>query len=244
MQRFVRAPVLVMLAAGWLAITPTADAGPIYLVDTLGVATPTTSFSVFGAGGPSVTAEQSPGPQFTLLDNMVLTGIGAFLNNCGIFLGNPPCPNRLPYIVEIRPSIGGIPDPSTVLASFVLTDDNEPLVVSFESVRPFRLALEPGSYFALFALQQASDEAGLLGNTGPFGYVAGSTLLGFLNPLTGSSSVGPAAAAVRITAATVPEPSTLSFLGLALTMVGMMTHRVSSTRKRWKNHSHVVQTRE
>jgi hypothetical protein len=93
MKRFMRAPVLVLLAAVWLAITPTADAGPIYLVDTLGVATPFTSFSVFGAGGPSVTATQSPGPQFTLLDNMVLTGIGAFLNNCVIFLGNPPCPN-------------------------------------------------------------------------------------------------------------------------------------------------------
>ena len=232
MQRFVRAPVLVLLAAVWLAITPTADAGPIYLVDTLGVATPTTHFSVFGAGGPSVTATQSPGPQFTLLDNMVLTGIGAFLNNCGVVAGIPQCPNRLPYIVEIRPSIGGIPDPSTVLASFVLTDDNEPRVVSFESVA-FNLALEPGSYFALFALQQASDEGILLGNTGPFGYVAGSPdVLGFLNPLTGSSSGGGTLpAAVRITA-TVPEPSTLSFLGLALTMVGMMTHRVSSTRKR------------
>lgn len=230
MKRSVRAPVLVLLAAVWLAITPTADAGPIYLVDTLGVATPTTQFSDSGAGGSSVSAEQSPGPQFTLLDNMVLTGIGAFLNNCGVVAGIPQCPNRLPYIVEIRPSIGGIPDPSTVLASFVLTDDNDPRVVSFESVA-FRLALEPGSYFALFALQQTSDEGFLLGNTGPFGYVAGSTLTGFLNPLTGSSSVGTLPAAVRITA-TVPEPSTLSVLGLALTMVGMMTHRVSSTRKR------------
>ena len=87
MKRSVRAPVLVLLAAVWLAITPTADAGPIYLVDTLGVATPTTQFSDSGAGGSSVSAEQSPGPQFTLLDNMVLTGIQRFSTIVGLLLG-------------------------------------------------------------------------------------------------------------------------------------------------------------
>ena len=206
------AVAVVLLMAVFLR--PTIASG-IAIVDTLGIATPTTQFSVFGSGGSTIYSKQFVGPQFTLPDSAVLTEIGAFVNNCAsIVAGVPQCPHTLPLIVQIRPSIGGIPDPSTVLSSFKLSHDNVPLLISFESA-PINLTLGAGSYFALFGTQQTSDE-GFLMNTAssPFTYLAGRTILGSLNPISGVSSASSQFAAVRIstTAAPAPEPSTLLLL--------------------------------
>jgi hypothetical protein len=194
------------------------------IVDTLGVATPTTHFSVFGTGGLGISPLNLVGPEFTLPTNMVLTEIGAFVNNCAnIVLGVPQCPATLPFIVQIRPSTGGVPDPSTVLASLELSHDNDPLLVSFESVA-ITLDLGAGSYFALFGPQQTSDAGFLLGSaSSPFPYVAGLTTFGFID--NGHSSTGLAFGAVRITAATVPEPSSLTLLAGALAIISFAARR-------------------
>jgi hypothetical protein len=103
----------------------------------------------------------------------------------------------LPFIVQIRPSINGVPDPFTVLASFVLSHDNDPLVVSYEFATT-NFTLAAGTYFALFA-PQGSDAGFLLGSASdPFMYQAGMVTLGFLDPSTGQSSIGQVPAAVRI----------------------------------------------
>src|SRR5947208_1461926 len=126
-RAFARSAAVVILMVAFFQ--PTV-AGAAAIVDTLAIATPTTQFSVFGAGGQAIFSEQFVGPQFTLQSSAVLTEIGAFVNNCAtIFTGVPQCPDTLPFIVQIRRSVGGIPDRSTVLASFTLSHDNDPFLV-------------------------------------------------------------------------------------------------------------------
>jgi hypothetical protein len=82
--------------------------------------------------------------------------LGGFVNNCqGVF--GIDC-SSVPLIVQIRPSTNGVPDASNVLASFVLSNDNNLLIVSYESVA-INLTLPPGTSFALLAPQ--NQDAGL-----------------------------------------------------------------------------------
>lgn len=170
----------------------------VSILDALGAATPTTLFSVFGSGGATVMSSAFPGPEFTLTQATTITEIGAFLNNCrAINAGVPDCPGTLPFIVQVRPSKDGVPDASTVLASFTLSHDNDPLIISYESVA-IDLTLGPGTYFALFA-PQGSDAGFLLDNASdPFNYLAGTITMAVLNPATGTSTVEHDRGAVRI----------------------------------------------
>jgi hypothetical protein len=165
-----------------------AGASDVPIVDTLGTATPATQFGVSGSGGIAVLSFQYVGPRFTLAEATVITEIGGFVNNFT---------SSLPFTVQIRPSVGGVPDPSTILATIVLSSDNDPLVVSFESSET-SLTLEPGTYFALFAPED--EDQGFLLNTAsdPFNYLADLTTMGFLDPTTGASSASEQFGAVRI----------------------------------------------
>jgi hypothetical protein len=189
--------LFLLLLAAFAPVMPAVAASPdpptIAILDTLGVATPTTKFSVFGSGGISILPTQFVGPRFTLTQETVITEIGGFLN------GDIPSPtNPLPFIVQIRPSVAGTPDTSTVLASFVLSSDNNPLIVSYESVST-KLILEAGTYFALFGSQGGNQGFVLANAESPFAYTAGTTTFGVLNPTAGTSSTnGLTAAAVRI----------------------------------------------
>jgi hypothetical protein len=79
----------------------------------------------------------------------------------------------------------------------VLSHDDDPLVVSYESVST-SLSLGAGTYFAMFAPQGA--DAGFVAGfaSSPFAYLSGSTTLGFLDPTTGDSVASEQFAAVRI----------------------------------------------
>ena len=182
------------LVSGFLmfaSVAPAWASGTISILDTLGAATPDTQFS-FGGADSIITNRFAPvGPKFTLTQPTTLTEIGAFLN-C-----DPPLCLTLPFIVEIRPSINGLPDPSTVLATFVLSDDNNPLVFSYESAA-IDLLLQPGTYFAIFA-PQGIDELLLLGRAiDPFNYEAGLIDLGVVDLFSGISFVFQERGAVRI----------------------------------------------
>ena len=183
---------------GAVAVSPPAGAADIIILDTLGTATPSTTFSVFGAGGQSVFGSQLVGPRFNLAERTTITEIGGFLNNCVSIIGGvPQCPGTLPFTVQLRPSVDGVPDPLTVLATLVLSHDDDPLVISYESVST-DLTLEPGAYFALFAPQD--DDVGLLmgSASSPSAYQAGLTNVGFLDPTTGASFSSDQFAAVRV----------------------------------------------
>lgn len=192
---------------------PTADllnAPTLSILDALGAATPTTQFSVFGSSGGSVLPFQFLGPEFTLTQPTSITEIGGFLNNCKSS-AFPECPGTLPLIVQIRPSTNGLPDGSSILASFTLSHDNDPLVISYESVA-INVTLGPGSYFALFA-PQGSDEGFLLaGASVPFSYQAGSVTMGVFNPITGTSSVEAQRGAVRILGAPATPQAAIQLL--------------------------------
>ena len=208
----------------------TADvvgASAVSLLDALGAATPATQFSVFGSSGSAILSSQFVGPEFILTQPTTITEIGGFINNCGtIVASSPECPGTLPLIVQIRPSRNGIPDAATVLASFALSHDDDPLVVSYESVAP-DLTLGPGSYFALFA-PQGSDAGFLLGNArDPFIYQAALITLGAFNPTTGTSSVETNRGAVRILGARATPQAAIQAL---MTDVGTLVSEGELTR--------------
>jgi hypothetical protein len=166
------------------------------ILDTLGAASPTQTFSIFGTAGSTIAPSAYTGPRFTLSKRTTITEIGGFMNNCkSIVLGVTDCPDTRPFLAQIRPALAGGPDPSTVLATFQLSHDANPLVMSYESVAP-NYTLDAGTYYALF-VPQGADQGYILGNTSS-GYRAGVPVLGSLNPLTGSTATEQVPAAVRI----------------------------------------------
>jgi hypothetical protein len=151
--------------------------GCVTVVDTLGIATTQTQF--LSAGGTSILPTQFVGPRFTLTQSAVLSEIGGFINH---YTPPPPqCANPLPFVVQIRPQLGNSPDPNTIIASFTLSDDNDPSVWSYESVS-VNLALPAGTYFAVFA-PQTCEQGAVLGQAFlPFSYIAGSVPMGVVYP--------------------------------------------------------------
>lgn len=193
-RAFVMAALVALLSsgAGSIGVAPLWASDTFTIVDTLGAATPTTKFDRPGSGGLTISAFQQGGPQFTLTQQTVITEIGGFIADGG-------SPGTAPVVVQIRPSVNGSPDPSTVLATFVLSSDNDPSLISYEFTTPDR-TLEAGSYFALFAEPAGSlaDHYLLANASSPFTYTAGVPTLGALcggSPCTVSPSLP---AAVRI----------------------------------------------
>jgi len=174
--------VVALGSSGVLGTRAARASDSFSVVDTLGAATTTTRFSVFGSGGHSISGSQFVGPAFTLTQRTVLTEIGGFVN------GQLGVPQSAPFAVQIRPSTNGAPDPSTVLATFVLSNDNDPLVTSYESATP-NFTLAAGNYFALFAPQNGDSGVLLCCAQDPFSYRAGLTPTGFL--LSGTPSASP-----------------------------------------------------
>lgn len=189
-------------AAGFFGTSSASAAGTFTILDTLGAATPTTSFSVFGSGGTGISPSQNLGPQFTLGQDTLVTEIGAFINMHNDL--------ALPPLIQIRPAVNGLPGAS-VVGTFVMSNDGDPFTVSYESATP-NLMLEAGTYFALFA-PQGTDEGTLLGSASvPFNYLAGLTDLGFLDPTSGSSGVFGGFGAVRIAGKTATAHDQLTDL--------------------------------
>lgn len=208
-----------------ILVTGAANASTV-LVDGLAGADPAQPFDVFGSAGTGITAGQFVGPRFSIAEPGFLTEIGAFLNNCdSIVAGAPLCPDTHPFVVQLRPSIDGLlPHPSLVLATLLLSHDDDPLLISYESVRP-KLRLEPGTYFALFAPQEPDEAGFLLGNANTGGYFADAITMGAIYPDRRELLEKPAAA--RIVVSPVPIPATLPLLALGVGLLGV-TRRLRS----------------
>ena len=160
------------------------------IVDSLGAATPSTQFSVFGTGGCAngIGSTQFVGPEFTLTQPTVITEIGGFFVNCGFISGVPQCPEIAQFVVQIRPSTNGVPDPSIILASYPLSKNDNVFVATYQSVG-IDLPLGAGTYFALFAPLQEDMGGYVVGSaTDPFLYQAGLVPWGSLNLSTGAST--------------------------------------------------------
>ena len=151
--------------------------GQVVVLDSLNGRDPSVPISIFGTGGLSIFDTQHSGPEFEITVPTVITEIGGFVNNCrSVVSGTPICPNASPFVVEIRPSQGGVPDKNVVIASYQLTHDADPLAASYEFAQP-NLLLGPGAYFALFAPSRSEDSGYLLDLTG-----AERVAAGFVNP--------------------------------------------------------------
>ena len=179
---------------------PNSPNSTFTIVDTLGEVAPSTQFSVFGSGGPTISDfSQRIGPKFTLTQRTRITEIGAFVDH--IRFGNE-CPFSLcaptfPLTVEIHPSRDGVPDIPTVIASFLLSEDFDPLVISYSSVNP-NLVLEPGTYFAIF-VPRPENIGFILGSASfPFPYLPGVAVLGIIDPSIPRAFLTEVPAAVRI----------------------------------------------
>ncbi len=201
-------PVIAVVAVGMLllplativAAKPDAGLrGQHAVVDRLDLAAPGMTFSVFGSSGGSISPTLSRGPMFVLTHPTLLTEFGAFVNNCALIVGGvAQCPNTQPLVVEVRPSLGGLPDPDTVLATLELSHDNDPYLVSYEFVRG-RWLFPAGVYFALIRPAAPSDEGFIVGTaTEPFQYEAGTGTDGVLSG--GGAAIEVAPGAVRILA--------------------------------------------
>lgn len=191
---------IVMLIVGLAIFVSVGQASaPVSILDSLGTATPATQFPLFESTGLGILDDNFIGPQFTLTQPTTLTEIGAFVNSRCIFTDDDValCSDPSPLIVQIRPALNGLPDPSTVLASFVLSHDNDPLVISYESVAT-NLLLQPGTYFALFVPQTNNVGLFLTTATSPFAYQAEVINIGALNPATQDAVVLQTFAAARI----------------------------------------------
>ena len=188
--------LVILLAPGAVSAKPKTAT----VLDTLGAATPQTVFGVFGSSGVSILPSVSVGAEFVLSERTFVTEIGGFVNNCvAIVEGLAQCPDTRPFLLQVRPSTNGLPDPVTVLATFVLSHDDDPYHTSYESVR-MNLKLPAGRYFAMF-VAQGSDAGYLLGGAStPFSYLADSLREGAVNLQTGAVSASQEYAAVRVLA--------------------------------------------
>ncbi len=167
------------------------------LVNTLGTFSTSAEFSLGGVGGLSVARYQSVGPRLILDEPKVISEIGAIAFS------------PLPLIVQVRPSLNDAPDPSKVIASYLLSH-RQPPAFRYESVSP-NLLLPAGTYFVLFVSQpNLYTEAG--GMEGAISQTRGaqrasSFAAGSLNTVTGESRFSEAeTAAVRVLGCRPPGP--------------------------------------
>jgi len=169
------------------------------IVDTLRGVSTSTVFDIGGTGGQVIYAPISQiGPEFTLTQRTVITEIGGFIDGFLVADGcGSSCPPTLPMIVEIRPSNNGVPDLSTVIASFVMSEDFNPFAVSYSSAN-LNLTLNPGTYFALFVSQGNNGGFLLTSARFPFEFNPDTVRLGVIDRSTGRSLITTVPAAVRV----------------------------------------------
>jgi hypothetical protein len=214
--RFCQRAALLLIFHGGVATAAHAEPVPITVLDTLRGISTSTVFDAVGSGGLVVSGDQLVGPLFTVPDRFVLTEIGAFANLCNLTGGDPSCRSTSPLTVQIRNALPSGPDLSNVIASFVLSSDDDPMHVSFERASA-QLSLPAGQYFALF-VPLDSNFGNLLGiASSPFGFVPVTTSGAVVHPYGNSVILTDIAAAIRIQGtqdrAPVPEPATVLLVG-------------------------------
>jgi hypothetical protein len=165
------------------------------IVDALGAATPSTTFSVYASGGTTILSTLPVGPRFVLAQPTTSTEVGAFIN--------AGAPGAKPFHVEILAAgADGCPDRGTVLGHAKLRGDYDPREINFVSAA-VNTRLPAGTYFALISPERGEAGGVLLATaTDPFPYQAQSITLGFATP-EGNIPSGYLPAAVRILGASV-----------------------------------------
>ena len=130
------------------AVADTSPPQDTIVIDTIGDLPTSTRFERSGSAGSGLNDRYNGGPEFTLTKPTTITEIGAYLNIC--CPENLERPQPIPSVyVNIHPQLNGKPDADTVIAFYALSNDNDPKLISYESVK-VELRLEPGTYYAIF----------------------------------------------------------------------------------------------
>ena len=156
--------LLLMLISGMAIFAGSSDAqqqpaghekeppsGTATIVDTMGEVPLNTKFKIPGTAGSLIESNQSIGPEFTLIQPTTITEIGGFVESCyPVIKGLPKeCTSNATVSVNIHPGLNSSLNPSTIIASYILSNDNDPSSISYESVQ-VSLRLDPGTYYAMF----------------------------------------------------------------------------------------------
>jgi LysM repeat protein len=181
----------------------------VTLVDTLGPATPETTFSVYGSGGST----GDIGPLFTLAQPTRITEIGGFVTDLTYgrsrdWLEVEICPVlRNPF--EPAPASHFVADCPSAPATFALPRP-APYTYAYESVAP-GLILPAGDYVAIFTGRGDAGGSLLWQASDPFAYLPASIAQWYEGSSLPSTS-GPLAVRVlgRSLAAWAPTPAPLA----------------------------------
>ncbi len=197
-KRRILALLVAVALSATLGVSHAADRQEGVILDTLGAATPSTSFSIYASGGTTISSTQAVGPRFVLARPTTITEVGAFINASS--------PGAKPFLVEILTAgADGYPDRTSVLGHAKLRGDYDPREINFVSA-DLNVRLPAGAYFALISTERGEDGGVLLATaTDPFAYQARSITLGFAAP-EGNIPSGYLPAAVRILGVAMESP--------------------------------------
>lgn len=189
--------VLLMLTSGMTMIAGSSDAQQqsvapardspdspsvgTTIADTLGDVPLSTKFKIPGSVGTLIESDQSIGLEFTLTQPTTITEIGGFIESCYPSIKDRPktCPRIPAVVVNIHPALKSSLDPSAIIASYTLSNDNDPSSISYESVQ-VSLRLEPGTYYAMFTNTDANAVV-LSAASYPFEYRCKSGSIGMIH---------------------------------------------------------------
>jgi hypothetical protein len=133
--------------ANGAAVSPPKDT---VVIDSIGDLPTSTRFKRPGSWGHAIDQHNSVGPAFTLTKATTITEIGAYVEACSVGREVPEgCIPPPPVFVSIHPRLAGKPGLAAPIASYTLSNDNDRVLISYESVN-VELRLQPGTYYALF----------------------------------------------------------------------------------------------
>jgi hypothetical protein len=140
--------------AGTASAEPLPTATAVTLVDNLGEANTSSRFAEEGRNGYSLAFDQSVGLQFQVTQPTVLTEVGGFVQSLPSYASE-----ATDVIVEIHPAHPtGLPNRTEVLASAPVSAQTDPRFITYQRAN-FATLLQPGTYYALFALADQTPPA-------------------------------------------------------------------------------------
>jgi hypothetical protein len=139
---------------GMASAEPLPTASAVTLVDNLGEANTSSRFAEEGRQGYALAFDQSLGLQFQVTQPTVLTEVGGFVQSLPSYASE-----TTDVIVEIHPAHpNGLPNRTEVLASAPVSAQTDPRFITYQRAK-FATLLQPGTYYALFALADQTPPA-------------------------------------------------------------------------------------
>ena len=145
------AATLVLAAQSASAVAAPRSPTVVTLLNNLGDANTSSRLAEQGRNGASIAYDQSVGMLFEVIRPAVLTEVGGFVQSFPSYASE-----ATDVVVEIHPARpNGVPDRTTVIASAPLSEQTDSRFITYQRAA-FATLLQPGTYYALFALADQS----------------------------------------------------------------------------------------